>query len=310
MRRATNKRGQAFTSQAYVRGIFTLFFLLVLSFIIATFALILRHDNDISLEEFAHLHKKFTSLELVEKRQELVQEKKYNQQSISSYKETTDVTTKGCLTSMDDVSGSDKRHIVTPPEGPIILSCCQTTKGTLNIAVHPTWAPLGAERFLDMVRSGYFSTKIALFRCLNKFICQFGLAGKPEMNKNYQRSLKDDPSWLPLGPDHRQNGDGTKRFQKGYLAYAGSGTNSRSNQLIVALDDNGRLGGGSPWEVPWGEVIGKDSLEVLNKIYTGYGEKGPSQGRLRREGSSEAIAKEFPLLDYITSCVIIKEYDR
>ena len=78
------------------------------------------------------------------------------------------------------------------------------------------------------------------------------LAGKPEMNKNYQRNLKDDPSWLPLGPDHRQNGDGTKRFQKGYLAYAGSGTNSRSNQLIVALGDNGRLGGGSPWEVPWG----------------------------------------------------------
>ena len=45
----------------------------------------------------------------------------------------------------------NRRHIVPPPPGPVTLVCCETTKGTLNIEVHPAWAPNGAARFLDMV---------------------------------------------------------------------------------------------------------------------------------------------------------------
>jgi len=196
--------------------------------------------------------------------------------------------------------------MVEPPKGPMVLVCCETTKGVLNIAVHPTWAPLGADRFLNMVTTGYFSSKVALFRCLRNFLCQFGLAGDPALNKPY-KSMKDDPPWLPLGPDHRSNSVGVKRFPKGYLAYAGAGPNSRSNQLIVALSDNGRLAGGSPWEVPWGEVLGDISMRTLNQFYNGYGEKGPSQGRLHREGSSEAVANDYPLLDYITECHVVED---
>ena len=77
------------------------------------------------------------------------------------------------------------------------------------------------------------------------------------------------------------------------------------DQLIVALDDNPRLAGGSPWEVPWGEVVGEESFHTLDNIYTGYDEKGPSQGRLRNEGSSEGIKKDFPNLDYILDCSVI-----
>jgi hypothetical protein len=47
---------------------------------------------------------------------------------------------------------------------------------------------------------------------------------------------------------------GTRRFQKGYLAYAGAGKNSRGTQLIMAFESNLYLGGGSPWEVPWGQL--------------------------------------------------------
>jgi len=96
-----------------------------------------------------------------------------------------------------------------------------------------------------------------------------------------------------------------KRFNRGFLAYAGGGKNSRTNQLILALGDNERLGGGSPWEVPWGEIIGEESFQTLSKIHTGYGEKGPSQGRLRKEGSSKEIERDFPKLDYILDCNII-----
>lgn len=90
-----------------------------------------------------------------------------------------------------------------------------------------------------------------------------------------------------------------------YLSrYAGAGTNTRSNQFIVALEDNGPLGGGSPWEVPWGEFIGEESFVTLDKIFTGYGDDGPSQRDLSKEGFSTNIQKQFPKLDYITSCVI------
>lgn len=142
-------------------------------------------------------------------------------------------------------------------------------------------------------------------RCIRGFICQFGIAGNPEYNKPYKQSLRDDKNWLPEGPTNRRSEHGVKRFNKGYLAYAGGGKNSRTNQFIIALKDNERLGGGSPWEVPWGEVVGKESFSTLDRIYTGYGENGPPQGRLSREGSSDKIRKEFPQLDYILGCTLM-----
>ncbi|KAL7497080.1 hypothetical protein ACHAWT_008456, partial [Skeletonema menzelii] len=219
--------------------------------------------------------------------------------------------------SLDDLSpeelhpkATSHRYIVSPPSDlkPISLVTCETTVGYLHIVVHPSWAPLGAERFLNMVETKYFSSKVALMRCVKGFLCQFGIAGIPEYNKSYngrKHSLQDDTNWLPEGPTHRTNELGVKRFSKGFLAYAGGGKNSRSNQFIVALKDNERLGGGSPWEVPWGELVGKESFATLDSIYTGYGEKGPSQGRLSREGSSDSIQKEFPRLDYILGCTLV-----
>jgi hypothetical protein len=44
--------------------------------------------------------------------------------------------------------------------------------GPFNIAVHPTWAPYGAERFLKMVEIKFFSSQIAMFRALKNFLVQ------------------------------------------------------------------------------------------------------------------------------------------
>ena len=215
-------------------------------------------------------------------------------------------------TSLDQLTPEERfprqgpRHQVDPPAGGrITLVCCQTTKGPWNIAVHGKWAPRGAQRFLQMVRKQYFANKVPLMRCVHNFLCQFGLAGPA--SKEFDHRLPDDPNWLPEGPEHKVNEAGVKRFAQGYLAYAGSGVDSRGVQLIVSLQDNPRLGGGSPWEVPWGELVGTHSFETLSKIYTGYGEHGPSQGLLRREGASPAVAKDFPLLDYILSCQVVDE---
>ena len=216
----------------------------------------------------------------------------------------------GCLWSIPELDTG--KHIVKPPEGPVDLVCCETTKGVWNIAVHKTWAPVGAANFLKMVSSGFFSSKVGLFRSLKGFLIQFGLAGDPEVQRSFEAgmlggkhgSLPDDPPWLPLGPTGREI-DGVRRFQRGYFAYAGAGKNSRGTQLIVAFDDNLYLGGGSPWEVPFAQLVGAESFATLAKIYTGYGE-APSQGKIRNRGKAYLEA-DFPLLDYVLGCRLVRE---
>jgi len=150
---------------------------------------------------------------------------------------------------LQPVEGS--RHMITPPiGGKLSLVCCQTTAGPLSIVTHHKWAPLGAERFMEMVTTGYFNSGVPFMRCVKNFLCQFGLNSDPTAKQKLStqgRSIEDDPNWLPEGPKKRENKQGVKRFARGYLAYAGSGKNSRGTQLIVALKENGPLAGGSPW---------------------------------------------------------------
>jgi len=215
----------------------------------------------------------------------------------------------GCVPSLAALSDAERsprrgpRHQVEPPASRVALVCCETTAGPLSVAVRPRWAPRGAKRFMDMVRGGYFSSKVPLMRCVKGFLCQFGLPGIPSLAKAFGGSFPDDPSWLPHGPKHWKVG-GVERFAKGYLAYAGAGPNSRGNQFIVSLAPSERLCGGSPWEVPWGEVVG--GFGTLDAISTAYGEKGPSQGRLAARGA-EGLEEAFPLLDYVTSCVAVED---
>jgi peptidyl-prolyl cis-trans isomerase A (cyclophilin A) len=203
---------------------------------------------------------------------------------------------------------SGHRHMVTPPRDDVItLVCCQTTAGPWNIAVHNSWAPLGANRFLEMVQGGYFSAQVPFMRCLRDFICQFGLSAIPDRTKKYLKTIPDDPMWLPTGPSHRENEQQVKRFAKGYLAYAGGGNNTRDNQFIVALKSNGPLAGGSPWEVPWGELVGKHSFTTLGNINFEYDELGPTQGYLINHGVTDEVKTKFPNMDYITSCEVVDQ---
>uniref|UniRef100_A0A7S1U7Y9 PPIase cyclophilin-type domain-containing protein n=1 Tax=Phaeomonas parva TaxID=124430 RepID=A0A7S1U7Y9_9STRA len=178
---------------------------------------------------------------------------------------------------------------------------CDTSKGPFTVAVHRTWAPLGAERFLDLVRDRFFDTKIALFRAVKNFICQFGVAGDPKVQREWRAkgTIQDDPIWLEPG----------KKFQKGWMSFAGSGANSRSTQMFVAYA-NVPLGR-SKWEVPFGRVIA--GFENVEKWYTGYGElrtfngNAPDQVKLQNQGL--AYAHTFDQLDYINSCRVVWSAD-
>jgi hypothetical protein len=130
----------------------------------------------------------------------------------------------GCLTVIDPVDRV--KHRVPPPAGNVTLVCCESTKGVLNIAVHPTWAPIGASNFLNMVNTHYFESRVPMMRAIKGFLIQFGLSSLPDTQKEYESTylrgkggLKDDPQWLPEGPPGRQAEDGTRRFKRGYFAY-------------------------------------------------------------------------------------------
>ena len=72
-----------------------------------------------------------------------------------------------------------------------------TTAGadSFVVRVHETWAPRGAQHFLELVAAEYFDDS-RFFRYVEGFVVQFGLAGDPAKN------LHDPPPQpTPFGQD-------------------------------------------------------------------------------------------------------------
>jgi peptidyl-prolyl cis-trans isomerase A (cyclophilin A) len=68
-----------------------------------------------------------------------------------------------------------------------------TTKGTFVVTVHRAWAPLGADRFYNLVQNHFFDGD-AFFRVLKGFVVQFGISPDPAVSKAWQTAtIKDDP---------------------------------------------------------------------------------------------------------------------
>jgi len=108
---------------------------------------------------------------------------------------------------------------------------CETTTGPITIVVHNRWAPRGAARFLNMVREGFFDTRVGLFRAVRGFICQTGVAGDPAVQAGWvdRGTIEDDPQWLDLDED--------APMKKGYLSFAGDGLDSRMTEFFFAFRD-------------------------------------------------------------------------
>jgi peptidyl-prolyl cis-trans isomerase A (cyclophilin A) len=159
-----------------------------------------------------------------------------------------------------------------------------TTKGPIVVEVHRDWAPIGAKRFEDLVKSGFFKD-VAFFRIVPRFIVQFGLAANPADNRKWETPIKDDPV-------KQSNRPGT-------LVFATAGPNTRTTQLFINLGSNGPLD--DQGFAPFGMVV--EGMSVVQSLYDGYGER-PDQGSIRAQGNAYLKAK-FPRLDYVTSAEIV-----
>ncbi|MFZ0582750.1 MAG: peptidylprolyl isomerase [Candidatus Acidiferrales bacterium] len=160
----------------------------------------------------------------------------------------------------------------------------KTTAGDFVVQVTRAWAPLGADRFYNLVKHGYF-TDAAFFRVVPGFVVQFGLSANPELNRLWSKAaIKDDPV--------------TQSNHVGYITFATAGANTRTTQLFINLGDNARLD--SNGFAVFGQVT--TGMDVVQKIYSGYGES-PDQAAITAEGKPY-LDKNFPKLDRIISAMI------
>lgn len=176
-----------------------------------------------------------------------------------------------------------------PPEFKAKLT---TTKGDIVIDVHRDWAPLGADRFYNLVRSGFF-TNVSFYRVVPGFIVQFGASPDPKIETAWSKApIKDDPV--------------KQSNKRGFVTFAMGGPNTRTTEIFINLKDNTQLDGMG--FAPFGEVV--EGMDVVDKLYNGYGDmkemggRGPSQPRVQTEGKAY-LDKEFPQLDSIKSATII-----
>jgi len=162
-----------------------------------------------------------------------------------------------------------------------------TTKGDFVVEVHRDWAPLGADRFYNLVKNGFF-TNAPFFRVVPGFIVQFGLNADPAVNKVWEHAaIKDDPV---MGSNTR-----------GMLVFATAGPNTRTTQLFINFGNNAGLD--RQGFAPFGTVT--EGMDVVDKIYPGYGER-PDQQQITQEGDAY-ISKNFPMIDKIKAAKIVPE---
>jgi len=160
-----------------------------------------------------------------------------------------------------------------------------TTKGDFVVQVTRAWSPVGADRFYNLVKNGFYNDA-AFFRIVPGFVVQFGLSPDPAVSKAWREAkIADDPV--------------TQTNHRGYLSFATAGPGTRTTQVFINLADNARLD--SMGFSPFGQVI--EGMQLIDKLNAEYGEQ-PDQGRIEAEGRGY-LEKSFPRLDIIKTAVTL-----
>jgi peptidyl-prolyl cis-trans isomerase A (cyclophilin A) len=168
-----------------------------------------------------------------------------------------------------------------------------TTRGDFTISVTRAWAPLGADRFYNLVRH-HFYDNASFFRVHPKFVVQWGISAYPAVTAAWEHApINDDPV--------------VQSNLRGYVTYAKTDKpDTRTTQVFINLADNPRLDpiGGF---APFGQVT--EGMDVVDALYSGYGEAppdglGPEQDHIQKLGKAY-LDKGFPNLDSIKTTTLI-----
>ena len=163
----------------------------------------------------------------------------------------------------------------------------ETSKGDIDIEVHPAWAPKGAARFRELVEIGFYD-ECRFFRVIPDFMVQVGMNGDPALHAKWsENTIDDDPvleSNLP-----------------GYVTFAKTNLpNSRSTQFFINYKNNSSLDGQR--FAPFGKVVA--GMDIALKINARYREL-PDQNAIKAAGN-EYLKSEFPDLDFIRKASVVQ----
>lgn len=163
----------------------------------------------------------------------------------------------------------------------------ETSKGNIDIEVHPAWAPKGAARFRELVEIGFYN-ECRFFRVVPDFMVQVGMNGAPALHAKWsENTIDDDPvleSNLP-----------------GYVTFAKTGLpNSRSTQFFINYGNNASLDGQR--FAPFGKVVA--GMDIALSIESKYREM-PDQNEIRSAGN-DYLKREFPDLDFIQKASVVQ----
>jgi peptidyl-prolyl cis-trans isomerase A (cyclophilin A) len=165
-----------------------------------------------------------------------------------------------------------------------------TSKGVFVVDVRREWAPVGADRFYNLVKNGFYDEN-RFFRVISGFMVQFGINGNPQVSAPWRNAqIKDDPV--------------KQSNKRGFITFATSGPNSRTTQVFINFGDNSRLDGMG--FASFGQV--SSGMNVVDQLYADYGEgapsgRGPNQGRMQGEGNAY-LTRDFPNLDFVRKATI------
>jgi cyclophilin family peptidyl-prolyl cis-trans isomerase len=176
---------------------------------------------------------------------------------------------------------------------PVFRVQLDTSKGAIVIEVHRDWAPHGADRFFELVTSGYYDDT-RFFRVVAGRWAQFGINGDPQTSTAWRsKTIPDDPP--------RQSN------VRGTVAFAFAVPNGRTTQVYIALSDLSATQDAQGF-APFGRVV--EGLDVVDRLNAEYGENSGSGIRAGRQGplfdgGNAYIDREFPRLDRIIRARVV-----
>jgi homoserine O-acetyltransferase len=171
----------------------------------------------------------------------------------------------------------------------------ETTKGVFVLEVTRSMAPLGADRFYNLIRAGYYDDS-RFTRVIPNYIAQFGVPRDSVLARLwYHNTFPDDSG-------HASNVRGT-------FAFAMRGPNDRTTQIYINLADNVRNDGQG--FSPFGRVV--DGMNVVESLYNGYGDNSGAGVRAGKQGpllsgGNAYVDREYPKLDHLVRATIVDRH--
>ena len=176
------------------------------------------------------------------------------------------------------------------------LVAFETTKGRFDVMARSHWAPIGVERFYELVHRRFYDS-VYFHRVVKGFVAQFGMSGNPEVGRAWAgRRLLEDPV--------RQSN------RRGTISFARGGPNTRTTQVYINLVNNTRLDTSATiGYTPFAEVV--RGIEVIDSVTSEYG-NAPNAvpDSARRSGVNAYFRRAFPKLDMIKTARIVQEWRR